>query len=317
MDGLVRRTNFDLHCVFFRMLSLMKHLSYMVAILLSTVFLACPGDTGGSGSAGGGSVPAPGSAGSGSFVVIFDSRSAQNDANPNFKVVNSPATTIDALPAAPTKTHFTFGGWYTAKNGGGIQFMAASTISGNMSVYAKWNPDLTAKIGNLLWKKCAEGQNNDGICSGLPKFYQYCTSNTASNCYNGNALFAGPIFDACNALNTNPTGGFAGKTTWRVPAAAEMSAIRHCSSGVDSVNGICNSGSATPTLDPTLFPDKTPAKYWSKDISSAWPIKFDTVSGGQDYNGNYDAASGYNPQAADASGLPTGWHFLRCVADDP
>jgi|GEM_PF-2734089 len=296
----------------------MRQFSYILTILLSSVFLACPGDTGGSGSAGGGSVPAPGSSGSGSYVVIFDSQSAQTDANPNFKVVNSPATTIDTLPAGPTKAHFTFGGWFTAKNGGGTQFTAATTVSGNMTVYAKWDPILTAKVGNLLWKRCAEGQNNDGVCSGMPKYYQFCTDGTPSNCHNGTTLFAGPIFDACNALNSNPAGGYAGKTTWRVPSLAESQAATYCSNGFSAQNQACNAGSATPTLDPNLFPPTLPAaRFWTRDLSSWWVIKYDASTGGNTSSQNEAGMGTYDPQPLDPSGLGTGWHYLRCVANDP
>ena len=231
----------------------MRQLIYILIILLSSVFLACPGDTGGSASAGGGSVPAPGSSGSGSSVVIFDSQSAQSDANPNFKVVNSPATTVDAMPAAPTKTHFTFGGWFTAKNGGGTQFTATTTVSGNMTVYAKWDPILTVKIGNLVWKKCSEGQRNDGVCTGTALKFQHCGSALDhTNC--GDMSFPSPVtsgqaYNRCNALNSNPIGGFAGKTNWRLPTLAEL-------------QGLANS------FPNTNFPNTASGLYWSNQWST-------------------------------------------------
>ncbi|MFO1469740.1 MAG: InlB B-repeat-containing protein [Turneriella sp.] len=292
--------------------------THLSLIFLSLLAVACPGETGGSGSAGGGTVPAPGSAGSGSFVVIFDGQSAMNDPNPNFKVVNSPAITVDALPTPPTKPHVTFGGWFTAKNGGGTQFTASSNVSGNMTVYAKWDPVLTVKIGNLLWKKCAEGQANDGSCTGMPKYYQYCTDGVPSNCFNGTTLFAGPIYDACNALNSNPSGGYAGKTTWRVPTAAESIATRYCSAGFDAVGQRCNVGSVAPTLDPNLFPNTLPAaRFWTINLESWWVVKYDTAIGVLGSSANDSGVGTIDPQPLDPSGLPNGWHYLRCVADDP
>lgn len=292
--------------------------AHLSLILLPFLAIACPGETGGSGSAGGGTVPAPGSAGSASFVVIFDGQSAMNDPNPHFKVVNPPATTVDALPTPPTKTHFTFGGWFTAKNGSGTQFMASTNVSGNMTVYAKWDPILTVKIGNLLWKKCAEGQANDGSCTGMPKYYQYCTDGVPSNCFNGTTLFTGPIYDACNALNSNPAGGFAGKTTWRVPTLAESMAATYCSNGWDAANQICNAGSAASTLDPNLFPRTLPAaRYWTMNLSGWWVYKYDASTGAYTSSQNETGMGRYDPQPLDPSGLPNGWHYLRCVADDP
>jgi uncharacterized repeat protein (TIGR02543 family) len=38
----------------------------------------------------------------------------------------------------PTKPSNTFGGWYTAQNGGGSAFTSATTVTGNITVYAKW-----------------------------------------------------------------------------------------------------------------------------------------------------------------------------------
>jgi uncharacterized repeat protein (TIGR02543 family) len=43
-----------------------------------------------------------------------------------------------ALPAAPAKGGYTFGGWYTVKNGGGTEFTASTVITADITVYAKW-----------------------------------------------------------------------------------------------------------------------------------------------------------------------------------
>ncbi|GHU71023.1 hypothetical protein FACS189450_06390 [Spirochaetia bacterium] len=45
--------------------------------------------------------------------------------------------TVGTLPT-PTKSGNTFGGWYTAQNGGGTAFTAASAVSASITVYAKW-----------------------------------------------------------------------------------------------------------------------------------------------------------------------------------
>ncbi|MEI6388907.1 MAG: InlB B-repeat-containing protein [Spirochaetota bacterium] len=73
------------------------------------------------------------------YTVTFDSQSATTAADPATKTVTSPATTVAALPTAPTKTGFTFGGWYTAADGGGSQFLATTTVSAGLTVFAKWN----------------------------------------------------------------------------------------------------------------------------------------------------------------------------------
>ncbi len=43
-----------------------------------------------------------------------------------------------ALPAAPTKSGYTFAGWYTSVNGGGTQFTASTAVTANITVYANW-----------------------------------------------------------------------------------------------------------------------------------------------------------------------------------
>ncbi|HUN54479.1 MAG TPA: InlB B-repeat-containing protein [Smithella sp.] len=77
---------------------------------------------------------------------------AQWSSNPGFTVtynsgwgtsvdaqyVIPPATTVGTLPTAPTKPCYTFGGWYTAENGGGTLFTAVSPVTADITVYAQW-----------------------------------------------------------------------------------------------------------------------------------------------------------------------------------
>ena len=39
----------------------------------------------------------------------------------------------------PTRTNYNFDGWYTGTNGNGTKITSATTASGNITVYAKWN----------------------------------------------------------------------------------------------------------------------------------------------------------------------------------
>jgi len=52
--------------------------------------------------------------------------------------------TVGTLPANPTRSGYTFGGWYTAVSGGGTAFTASTTVTASLTVYAKW----TAVIGS-------------------------------------------------------------------------------------------------------------------------------------------------------------------------
>ena len=73
-----------------------------------------------------------------SYTVYFDSQGADINASPVTKSVVSPATTVGSLPTAPTKTNYTFDGWYTQISGGGTAFTGSTTVLGDLNVYAKW-----------------------------------------------------------------------------------------------------------------------------------------------------------------------------------
>jgi uncharacterized repeat protein (TIGR02543 family) len=54
------------------------------------------------------------------------------------------------MPPEPTKGGYAFGGWYTSRNGAGTQFTSSTTVSANITVYAKWEleyPIYTIQIG--------------------------------------------------------------------------------------------------------------------------------------------------------------------------
>jgi uncharacterized repeat protein (TIGR02543 family) len=55
---------------------------------------------------------------------------------PASKQVNS-GDPVGNLPT-PTRPNHTFGGWYTAQNGGGTVFTSATIVTGNITVFAKW-----------------------------------------------------------------------------------------------------------------------------------------------------------------------------------
>ncbi len=131
----------------------------------------------------------------------------------------------------------------------------------------------------LVWKKCSQGQNNDASCSGQAKKYQYCTENT-NDCDNDKVLTSGPAYNACDELNKN--GGFAGRTTWRVPTKEELKTLVYCSQGpnapLDDFKD-CNDGYNKPTIDTALFPHSVAGDYWSSSTSVssttyAWFVHF-------------------------------------------
>jgi uncharacterized repeat protein (TIGR02543 family) len=56
------------------------------------------------------------------------------------KTVTVPATTISTadFPANPSRSGYTFAGWNTAPDGSGSAFTASTTVSADITVYAKW-----------------------------------------------------------------------------------------------------------------------------------------------------------------------------------
>jgi len=75
------------------------------------------------------------------YTVTFDKNNTDagsTDASPRTKRVTSPATNVGTLPAPPTRTGYNFIGWNTLQNGLGTPFIATTTVSSNMTVYAQW-----------------------------------------------------------------------------------------------------------------------------------------------------------------------------------
>jgi uncharacterized repeat protein (TIGR02543 family) len=77
------------------------------------------------------------------YTVTFSSQFNNTQAatkmpDPTSKTVTAPATTVDALPTPPTMSGYKFYGWFTEKNGNGIQFTAGTQVTRDIIVYAYW-----------------------------------------------------------------------------------------------------------------------------------------------------------------------------------
>jgi uncharacterized repeat protein (TIGR02543 family) len=99
-----------------------------------------------------------------SYTVTFSSADATAAASPATKTVTSPATTVDTLPTAPAKTGYVFAGWWTADNGGGTEFTAATKVTASVTVYAKWEEapltitfDPNGKAGTVYTQSVKKG----------------------------------------------------------------------------------------------------------------------------------------------------------------
>jgi uncharacterized repeat protein (TIGR02543 family) len=74
------------------------------------------------------------------FTVTFDAGEGVTDPAPSTGIASG--TTI-TLPTPPTKSGYTFGGWFTAVNGGGTEFTASTSVTASITVYAKWTANET------------------------------------------------------------------------------------------------------------------------------------------------------------------------------
>jgi len=74
-------------------------------------------------------------------TVTFDKNNTDagsTEASPRSKRVTSPATNVGTLPTPPARTGYNFTGWNTLQNGSGTPFIATTTVSSNITVYAQW-----------------------------------------------------------------------------------------------------------------------------------------------------------------------------------
>jgi uncharacterized repeat protein (TIGR02543 family) len=92
------------------------------------------------------------------YTVTFNKNAADAvDANPTTKTVTVPATNVGTLPAEPTRTGYTFAGWYTVQAAtGGTQFLGNTAVTSNTTVYARW----TANIYTVTFNKNADDATN-------------------------------------------------------------------------------------------------------------------------------------------------------------
>jgi uncharacterized repeat protein (TIGR02543 family) len=75
----------------------------------------------------------------GSFTVTF---MTDDGTEAPLGVKNAVGGTVippEDFPTPPSGTGYNFGGWYTERNGGGSEFTASTTVSGNITVYARWD----------------------------------------------------------------------------------------------------------------------------------------------------------------------------------
>ncbi|CAK0780950.1 Fimh-like protein [Gammaproteobacteria bacterium] len=116
------------------------------------------------------------------------------------------------------------------------------------------NGTVTDTITGLMWKRCAEGMTwTNGTCHGHESHFSWQ--------------------DALQHVSsTNQTGGYAGRTDWRVPKVKELLSI---------VERQCN----YPAINLEVFPNASVSYFWAgslvtDDSNHAWLVHFN-------YGGDY------------------------------
>jgi uncharacterized repeat protein (TIGR02543 family) len=121
---------------------------------------------------------------------------------PSSKQVNSGDPAGD-LPT-PTRTNYTFGGWYTAQNGGGTVFTSVTPVTGNIIVYAKWT--IIEQPVEISKNVQLSEENWKAILTEIETAGKYVNLNlsscTRSTAYSGGGLRSGGTFDPINNFST-------------------------------------------------------------------------------------------------------------------
>ncbi|MBS0619575.1 MAG: DUF1566 domain-containing protein [Spirochaetes bacterium] len=166
--------------------------------------------------------------------------------------------------------------------GGGGSTPAAPTFTDNLN--GTIAASATTTTNGLTWMKCSQGQTYNigpNTCTGTPLTnILYCSANDQS-CNNSstyllNGTGTSAAYTSCNNLNSTPPGGFAGKTTWRVPTKEELRSLVVCSNGPATPvadNTTCTAGSTNPAMNTSVFPANSSVSgkaHWSATTDSAF-----------------------------------------------
>jgi uncharacterized repeat protein (TIGR02543 family) len=99
-------------------------------------------------------------------TIAFDGQGATTGPSPATISIFHPDTLLPSMPTDPSRTGYTFAGWYTAVSGG-TQFTATTKVSGNDTLYARW----TINKFTLAY----DGNGSDGGTAPAGGTYDYNT----------------------------------------------------------------------------------------------------------------------------------------------
>jgi uncharacterized repeat protein (TIGR02543 family) len=125
------------------------------------------------------------------YYVVFDDQDATTPVSPDSIAVAYLDTCVKTLPAAPAKTGYLFGGWYTSKNGTGSLFTATTRVSARMTVFANW----------LQYYSVSYNSNSNTGGSAPSDTTKYLTGAVARTKANSNLVKTGYTFANWNSTN--------------------------------------------------------------------------------------------------------------------
>jgi hypothetical protein len=150
-------------------------------------------------------------------------------------------------------------GTFNDRCNGIIEFVGtAGTFGGN--VY---------EAKTLYYAKCSQGQtwnSTTNACDGTAtSTIQFCNAqnDTCNGGSTAGSLLSGAAYTSCDALNTTPAGGFAGKTGWRTPTRNESKLTVLCTT---PNNDITCATFTVPTVNTSLFPNTPSGNFWSREV---------------------------------------------------
>jgi uncharacterized repeat protein (TIGR02543 family) len=89
------------------------------------------------------------------FTVTFDADGG-SPAN-QYMLVRGGTSIGSSMPSTPTRSGYTFDGWYTEQNGGGSEFTGSTTVNNHITVYAKWISG-SSGISNITYSSVSGGE---------------------------------------------------------------------------------------------------------------------------------------------------------------
>jgi uncharacterized repeat protein (TIGR02543 family) len=104
-------------------------------------------------------------------TILFDGQGATTAPNPASVSFYFPDTLINTFPSNPSRTGYTFTGWYTATSGG-TAFTATTKVTASDTVFARWSIDSYTITYN--------GNGNTGGTAPSATTHNYNTSATAA-----------------------------------------------------------------------------------------------------------------------------------------